>query len=294
MLNAIHEIARALLKTESAWNPKVVAGRAATAVLPKGTLHAVKKAYYARLLARLPEDFMERDSLLVKQLVSNGDHVVDIGASIGSYTKLLSNLVGPHGRVWSFEPLTETFDFLSNNVRRVGLKNVELVNSAVSDSDGKQNMVIPTYQWGADCSYDARIATAAVYDRHLPVQPRWKSELVTTTTLDSFFNRRESRISFIKCDANFHEFACLRGGLTTLRCFEPSLLIEVQPDPGDPNTTAFETFRLLRKEGYNAYCFDRTTLHPWRSGEMSQNYFFLTGNHLRRLGPNVLVQPDVH
>lgn len=77
-------------------------------------------------------------------MVSNGDAVVDTGASIGVYTKLLSELVGTGGRVWSFEPLAETFDFLSNNVRALGLQNVGVVNCAVSDQDGTENMVIPT------------------------------------------------------------------------------------------------------------------------------------------------------
>lgn len=137
MQSPLRSAAKKLLATESPWNPKVIAGRAAIAILPEGVLYNVKKAYYARLVARLPEDFMEIDAPLVKHLISSGDYVVDIGASIGIYTKFLSQLVGPAGKVWSFEPISDTFEFLTNNVRKLGLENVELVNAAVSDKDGQ-------------------------------------------------------------------------------------------------------------------------------------------------------------
>jgi FkbM family methyltransferase len=283
MNNAVRNVARKLLTTESPWNPKVIAGRATTALLPDRALRAIKKAYYAALLARLPEDFMERDGLVVKYLVSAGDQVVDIGASIGVYTKLLSHLVGPQGRVWSFEPIAQTFEFLAHSVRKLHLENVELVRSAVSDNDGLIDMVIPTYRWGADCYYDARVASAEVYHQHSAVQPTWKTEGVTTTTLDSFFKNQEIRISFIKCDANYHELACLRGGLCTLRDSKPAMLIEVEPDPDNPETTAFKTFSLLRGEGYGVYCLSRGTLHSRRVGERSQNYFFLLPVHVAKL-----------
>jgi FkbM family methyltransferase len=283
MNNPIHSIARTLLRTESAWNPKVVAGRAASALLPNTALRAIKRAYYGRLVERFTDDLMETDALLIKRLLSNGDYVVDIGASIGVYTKLFSRLVGPRGRVWSFEPISETFDYLSNNVRRLGLKNVEVVRSAVSDKDGTERMAIPTYRWGADCLYDARIASAPVYDRHSTLQPSWRSEEVPSITLDSFFRGQETPISFIKCDANFHELACLRGALRTLRKAKPAMLIEVQPNPDNPNTTAFQTLALLRDEGYDAYWFDGTILHARCPGQKSQNYFFLTHANLAGL-----------
>jgi FkbM family methyltransferase len=292
MINPIRAVAQRLLATESPWNPKVIAGRVAAAVLPDGTLHEVKKAYYARLVARLPEDFLETDAPFVRHLVSAGDHVVDIGASIGAYTKFLSGLVGSLGRVWSFEPITETFEFLANNVNRLGLQNVTPINLAISDVAGREKMVVPTYRWGTDCFYDARIASAPVYDRHSPVKPSWKSEEVRSTTLDSFFRSQERRISFIKCDANFHELACLRGGLRILRDSKPAMLIEIRSDPDDLNTTGFETFSLLRDEGYGAYWFDGRTLRDRHPAETSQNYFFLTSAHVASLQAEGLFSPS--
>jgi FkbM family methyltransferase len=258
-------------------------GRAAVCVLPDRLLHPLKKAYYCRLVRYLPKDFLETDALLVKHLVSAGHQVVDVGASIGCFTKLLSELVGELGRVYSFEPTAPTFDFLSNNVQRLGLQNVELFNCAVSDTEGTGTMVIPTYRWGSECYYDARLETAQIHGGHKSVNPSWRSLQVRTRILDSFFGNGGTQISFIKCDADFHELAILRGALRTLRHSKPALLIEIAPNPDDQESSAFETFALLRSEGYQPYCFDGTTLHPRRLGERSQNYFFLTPSHVAAL-----------
>src|SRR5258708_2317325 len=116
-------ITRKLMQTESAWNPKVMAGRGATRMLPERTLHSLQKRYYAYVLKnRL--GVAERDRLLVGHLISTGDAVVDIGASIGGYTRYFSEKVGGQGNVYSFEPNPSTFDFLSYNVEALKLANV--------------------------------------------------------------------------------------------------------------------------------------------------------------------------
>jgi FkbM family methyltransferase len=106
-----------------------------------------------------PEDWNERDAVIAKSLISPGDSVLDIGANIGQYSRFLSHCVGPTGRVYAFEPIPETFDFLSNNIRRRGLSNVEPLNFALSDTEKTRTMVIPTYRWGSECWYDVRVKT---------------------------------------------------------------------------------------------------------------------------------------
>ena len=54
-------------------------------------------------------------------------------------------------------------------------------------------------------------------------------------------------------------------------------------------TTAFETFKLLREEGFQPFWFEREMLNPRKPGERSQNYFFLTPAHLRVLGEGQLL-----
>lgn len=281
MYRAINAIGRKLISTESEWNPKVIFGRVLVAVLPQRALHALKRTYYLYLLSHAPENWEERDTAVVRHLVRSGDCVVDIGASIGGYTRLLSKIVGPSGHVYSFEPNPPIYDYLLHNVGKLRLGNVELINSALSDSNGTASIVIPRYDWGSECHYDATLEVKRA-------NPDCRRVDVTVSTLDSFFADRPENITFVKCDVNYHELACLRGGLQTLRRSKPAMLIEILPDPDKPGGRAAQVFELLKENGYQGYWFDGEVLRERQRGERSQNYFFLTREHLDQLPPMLL------
>jgi FkbM family methyltransferase len=270
-----------LLSTESEWNPKVMLGRVVVRVLSDRALHRLKKIYYGYLIKHSPEDWIEKDASFAKKLISPGDSVLDIGANIGYFARFLSRCVGQSGKVYSFEPIPQTFDFLTNNIRKLGLQNVELLNFALSDSEKTETMVIPTYRWGTECWYDARVKTEES-------NPAWRQIEVESRTLDNFFAKRgrTPQLAFIKCDADYHELAVLRGALQTIRASHPAILVEICPDPDDPSTTAFVTFELLQAEGYQPYWFNGESLLPRQRGERSQNYFFLTSAHVNALKDN--------
>jgi FkbM family methyltransferase len=268
-MSVIHK----LLSTESEWNPKVMMGRAVTPLLPERALYFIKKHYYTYLLTHTPDDWMEGDAAGVQFFISPGDDVLDIGANLGIFSRLLARLVGQKGHVYAFEPIPQTFGFLCHNLGKLKLRQVEPLPFALSDADRVDVMVIPTYRWGSECWYDARIKTS----HPKKVNPKWREIEVHCKTLDSF---HLPRISFIKCDANYHELAVLRGGAELIRKYRPAMLIEVNPNPDDPTTTAHETFALLAAEGYRAYCFREGKMLPRQPGQRSQNYFFLTPEHL--------------
>ena len=54
-------------------------------------------------------EYESGDADLLYRLISNGDTIFDIGANIGAHTLLLAQLVGPQGRVLSFEPTEFAF-----------------------------------------------------------------------------------------------------------------------------------------------------------------------------------------
>ena len=53
---------------------------------------------------------------LFKSLVKPGDRVIDVGANIGFHSLLSAQLVGPTGRVISFEPVKYLYDALITSV----------------------------------------------------------------------------------------------------------------------------------------------------------------------------------
>ena len=71
--------------------------------LPGKILFLIKKSHYLRKLKKMSEED-EEDLGMLKNFLREGDHVLDIGAHIGVYTRFLSLAVGPKGNVYSFEP----------------------------------------------------------------------------------------------------------------------------------------------------------------------------------------------
>ena len=79
----------------------------------------------------------ERESLaLFATMVRPGDTVIDVGAYIGPYTLLASQLVGPSGHVFSFEPDPVARKLLSANIEANRAQNVTVVPVAISNTVG--------------------------------------------------------------------------------------------------------------------------------------------------------------
>lgn len=77
----------------------------------------------------------KQEIALMRQYIRKGDVVLDIGANIGFYTQILSELVGETGKVYAFEPDKTNYSYLIRNAGH--LKNVEFFNKAVSEKTGK-------------------------------------------------------------------------------------------------------------------------------------------------------------
>lgn len=71
---------------------------------------------------------------LIRKVVNPGDSVLDIGANIGFYSTVLSDLVGESGRVYSFEPDEMNFERLSQQVTK--RKNISIFKKAVANNSG--------------------------------------------------------------------------------------------------------------------------------------------------------------
>ena len=170
--------------------------------------HFAKCFYQERLLRKVVP---EPDALACCQYLHPGCTVIDIGANIGSYTKLFSSWVGPEGSVHSYEPIPETFSYLKNNVRKLGMTNVTVHNVAVSSQPGRMKMKIPDRKF-----YQARIS------------PDGDQEVELVRLDDEFLQSRE--IAFIKCDVECHEAHVIEGALQIIERDHPVWLMETFDD----------------------------------------------------------------
>jgi FkbM family methyltransferase len=242
--------------------------------LPDRILQAVKKIHYAKVLSRAMLDD-EPDLRVVQFLLEPGQCVADIGANIGVYAKHLSQCVGPSGRVISVEPIPFTFDILRSNLRKLGLRNVEAKNCAISDLQGQVRMQVPKYDSGGENFYEARVGEGEASNAV-------RSFVLPATTLDGLLSTWPF-VHFIKCDVEGHELNCIRGARKTIDRCKPSWLIEISGDMDDERSSSYQTRRILRDSGYDAYWFDGSTLRPQRPSTKSVNYFFLTASQVESL-----------
>lgn len=205
--------------------------------LPRPLRRLAKKLYYPGVLARFREDQWPPASA-VRRLVKPGDVVVDAGANIGYVTCLLSRWVGPDGRVVSIEPVPETFGILSSNIRKLGLRNVELHNCALSAEDGEGRMQVPSYDSGGENFYEARVVGGE--------GPAPGSLEVRLRRLDDIVAGVEKPVAFVKMDVEGHEWSAIRGCAWLIRRWRPAFLIELSEGPDRALL-----FRFMEDEGYD-------------------------------------------
>lgn len=127
-----------------------------------------------------------------RRIIRSGDVVLDIGANIGYYSVLFSQLVGS-GQVYAFEPSTRNLPVLRENLRRNRIENVQVVEAALSDRRGVANLggnTLDTLRIGDD----------------------YRGESVTGD-LDEWAEAADLRcLDFVKADIEGHEIPMLRGG----------------------------------------------------------------------------------
>jgi FkbM family methyltransferase len=241
-------------------------------LLPEGLLFELKKFHYVRAL----KSFSEKEVQVVKLLVKPGEYVIDIGANVGWYTRILSELVGKDGRVYSVEPIPLTFELLFYCVRKLGLNNVECFNCALSNKNGSALMEVPLYEAGGENFYEARIED----EKRGSSFRRFKVDL---RSIDSLFVDLPKDVAFIKCDVEGHEFLVIEGAKGLITKSRPAWLIEITGNPDDQESSSWALFTYMEKQGYTAYWFDGAQLRRRFRGDKSVNYFFLTSQHLATL-----------
>lgn len=129
------------------------------------------------------------------ELLRRGMTVLDLGANIGYFTLIAAKLVGPEGKVFAFEPEPANFSLLQRNVNINGYENVTLVQKAVSDKNGVEELYLCSDSWGHSLSSVNR-----------------GEDLISVpvTSLDQFFSE-DIAIDFIKMDIEGAEKKALQG-----------------------------------------------------------------------------------
>ena len=118
--------------------------------------------------------------------------VVDIGAHIGLYTMFVSS-ASKNTRIFSFEPASDNYAMLKDNIARNSLDSVKAFNIAVSGQSGKKELFLSEDQAG-----------------HTLHKKSEKKEIVDCVTLDDIINDNDiQKITVLKLDCEGSEYDIL-------------------------------------------------------------------------------------
>ncbi len=150
------------------------------------------------------------------RVIRGGNTVLDIGAHIGTYTTVYSDLVGPFGRVIAFEPDPTSFMILTHNLAKRRSFNTCAFPLAVANTNRESLL----YLNGGDNLGDHGLVST---------NPNQKSIGVQVVSLDSFLGP-DFQVDFAKIDVQGAELEVLRGMKEIIkRASRLVLLLEFYP-----------------------------------------------------------------
>ncbi|MDX1948747.1 MAG: FkbM family methyltransferase [Pirellulaceae bacterium] len=216
-------------------------------------LYNVHDVYIGRSLD-LYGEFSEGEVDTFRKVLRPGEWVLDIGANIGAHTLALSQIVGPQGRVYAFEPQRILFQTLCANLALNGVTNAYCHHSAVGESPGK--LLVPPLNYAAENNFGG--VSLGNYPAGEPVE---------VLTIDSL---ALPSCRMLKIDVEGMELAVLRGAAQTIQRFKPILYVE-----NDRAQNSAALTELIHSHGYHMYWH----LPPYFSAEnFYQNPHNVFGN----------------
>ncbi len=162
------------------------------------------------------EQFEKRFVNLFSDSVKEGAVIIDIGSNLGYFTVLAASRTKNSGKVYSVEINTELIKHQQKQLALNGFKNVELINTAVSDAE----CVLPFYLAPEQFYGHSSLKQNSTFVPEKVIE-------VQCTTLDQLVSRNNiKRIDIIKIDVEGAEFNVLKGAESTLRTFRPTIFFE--------------------------------------------------------------------
>lgn len=173
-------------------------------------------------------------SQAIASYVKPGMSCIDVGANIGYFTLLLSDLVGEQGFVEAFEPQPRLCELLQRSISVNGFgRKAQVLQYAVSDVAGSGTLTEHPRLMGS-----ASLASMS----GLPDISRRQVKVVT---LDGLVPR-ERPIDFVKIDVQGYELRVLRG-MKQLILGSPKIAIAMEFTPADhedPMSVLFEIQKM--------------------------------------------------
>jgi len=155
---------------------------------------------------------------MVKELIQDGDVVIDIGANLGYFSKTFSRL-SPNGKVICIEPLPQYYSILKHFLS--SKKNIEIHNVALGKDAGEVTMILP--------KSNGMIRTGLPYISKSDEKSEHPTQQVQIVNPNSLL-KNLSKIDYIKCDIEGFEWIVFQELKEVLKQYQPIVQIEISTE----------------------------------------------------------------
>lgn len=138
-------------------------------------------------------------SSFIKKKVEKNDFVIEVGCHIGFFTCLIASIIDK-GHLLGFEPNSENYNLLKNNININNFKNVRLMKVALSNKNKQTKLHLNKFNEGGHSISD-----------NINHKKFSSYELIESKKLDDYINIIKREIKLIKIDAEGHEDQILNG-----------------------------------------------------------------------------------
>lgn len=190
----------------------------------------------------LKRDKKEKDFFQFMRLIPEGTAVLDIGANIGIMTVHLAGI--KNSTVYAFEPMPNNINAFKRIVQYFKLKNVQLFEIALGNTEGEAEMVMPVI------SSVRMQGLSHVVHESIPENNEGERFRVPLKMLDRMeeFSNAPKRISAIKIDVENFEFFVLDGAKKLMEKNKPVVYAELWD-----NENRYNCFGLFESLDYKTY-----------------------------------------
>jgi FkbM family methyltransferase len=193
------------------------------------------------------------------QLAVPGSLAVDVGASVGNFTRVIAKAVGRHGHVLALEASPSVYEELR---RSTWAARVSALNLAASSEPGWAELSVP---------FDGRHA----HDQLSTLEARdvgpARRVVVRRARLDDLIGADRS-VSLIKIDVEGHESDVLAGAVSTLERWRPALVVEIE-QRHLVGRSVTEVVDSITGRGYDCWGLQGRALLPWASFDLRRDQF---------------------
>ena len=227
-------------------------------------------------------DYEPAVTSVVSRLARPGQVWWDVGANIGWFTLLLSDLVSSSGKVIAFEPGSPSFELLQSAVSYNRRQNVLAHRIALAADVGRATFFVPDDIEQADGGHGR---PSLVRQRDIASIVELSVE---TSTIDHFIKNGTPAPFGIKMDVEGFEAAVLRGGKMMFAQSKPAVIVSEVTHRPDTLATPQELVQLIQDFGYLAFHVETLAAynaHVPIDGSWSKDFVFLDGSRVDELLP---------